>query len=100
LWKIVERFCGPSCGSAAGKNCGIIVERFCARTILPQFFPAALPVEGPQNHSTIFPQFFLGLEEFGASGLAWGIIVEGIIVEELWKHLMNAAESDSDESLT
>jgi hypothetical protein len=31
------------------------------------------------------------LEEFGASGLAWGRIVEGIIVEELWKHLVNAA---------
>jgi hypothetical protein len=24
------------------------------------------------------------------SGLAWGIIVERIIVEELWKHLVNA----------
>jgi hypothetical protein len=31
------------------------------------------------------------LEEFGASGLAWGRIVEEIIVEELWKHLVNAA---------
>jgi hypothetical protein len=31
------------------------------------------------------------LEEFGASGLAWGRIVEGVIVEELWKHLVNAA---------
>jgi hypothetical protein len=37
--------------------------------------------------STILPR----LEEFGASGLAWGRIVEGIIVEELWKHLVNAA---------
>jgi hypothetical protein len=27
-------------------------------TILLQFFPAALPDEGPQNISTIFPQFF------------------------------------------
>jgi hypothetical protein len=26
-------------------------------TILPQFFPAALPDEGPQNLSTIFSQF-------------------------------------------
>jgi hypothetical protein len=25
------------------------------------------------------------LEEFGASGLTWGRIVEEIIVEELWK---------------
>jgi hypothetical protein len=31
------------------------------------------------------------LEEFGACGLAWGRIVEEIIVEELWKHLVNAA---------
>jgi hypothetical protein len=30
------------------------------------------------------------LIEFGASGLAWVRIVEGIIVEELWKHLVNA----------
>jgi hypothetical protein len=26
--------------------------------ILPQFFPAALPFVGPQNLSTILPQFF------------------------------------------
>jgi hypothetical protein len=31
------------------------------------------------------------LEEFGASGLTWGRIEEGIIVEELKKHLVNAA---------
>jgi hypothetical protein len=31
------------------------------------------------------------VEEFGASGLAWRKIVEGIIVEKLWKHLVNAA---------
>jgi hypothetical protein len=31
------------------------------------------------------------VEEFGASGLAWRRIVEGIIVEKLWKHLLNAA---------
>jgi hypothetical protein len=31
------------------------------------------------------------VEEFGASGLAWRRIVEGIIVEKLWKHLVNAA---------
>jgi hypothetical protein len=31
------------------------------------------------------------VEEFGASGLAWRRIVEGIIVEKLWKHLANAA---------
>jgi hypothetical protein len=39
-----------------------------ARKIFLQFF---------HNSSTIFPR----LEEFGASGLAWGRIVEGIIVE-------------------
>jgi hypothetical protein len=39
------------------------------------------------NSSTILPR----LEEFCASGLAWGRIVEGIVVEELWKHLVNAA---------
>jgi hypothetical protein len=31
------------------------------------------------------------VEEFGASGLAWRRIVEGIILEKLWKHLVNAA---------
>jgi hypothetical protein len=31
------------------------------------------------------------VEKFGASGLAWRRIVERIIVEELWKHLVNAA---------
>jgi hypothetical protein len=63
-----------------------------------QFFPAALPFEGPQNLSTIFPQFFqnsssprapakcfYNSSSFGASGLAWGRIVDGKIVEELWK---------------
>jgi hypothetical protein len=48
-----------------------------------------LPVEGPQNLSTILPQFFQNsstilprVEEFGASGLAWRRMVEGIIVEK------------------
>jgi hypothetical protein len=31
------------------------------------------------------------VEEFGASGLALRRIVEGIIVEKSWKHLVNAA---------
>jgi hypothetical protein len=39
------------------------------------------------SSSTILPH----LEEFGASGLAWRRIVEGKIVEELWKYLVNAA---------
>jgi hypothetical protein len=60
-------------------------------TILPQFFPAAPAGQGPAksfyNSSTILPC----VEKFGASGLAWRRIVEGIIVEELWKHLVNAA---------
>jgi hypothetical protein len=63
--KIVERFCGPSSGSTAGKNCGKIVERFCARTILPHFIPAALPVQGPQNLSTIVPQLFYNSSSLG-----------------------------------
>jgi hypothetical protein len=57
-----------------------------------------LPVEGPQNLSKKFLQFFYNfstilpcVEEFGAPGLAWRRIVEGIIVETLWKHLVNAA---------
>jgi hypothetical protein len=43
------------------------------------------------NSSTILPR----MEEFGASRLAWGRNVEGIIVEELWKHLVNAAPAVS-----
>jgi hypothetical protein len=86
-----------------------------ARTILQQFFPAALPFKGPQNLSTIFPQFFHNFStilpqffpasrackmflhffhnssSFGASGLAWGRIVGRKIVDELWKYLVNAA---------
>jgi hypothetical protein len=66
----------------------------CARPGAKYFYnfstilPRRLPDEGPQNLSTILPRF----EEFGASGLAWRRIVEGIIVEKLWKHLVNAAE--------
>jgi hypothetical protein len=80
-------------GEELWKNCRRIVETFCARllggeelwknysTIIPcqplsqrtrkhflQFF---------HNSSTIFPC----KEEFGASGLAWERIIEGIIVE-------------------
>jgi hypothetical protein len=49
-----------------------------ARKIFLQFF---------YNSSSILPRG----EEFGASGLAWRIIVKGIIVEKSWKHLVNAA---------
>jgi hypothetical protein len=42
------------------------------------------------NSSTILPR----LEEFGASGLAWGRIVQGLIVEELRKHLVNSAPAN------
>jgi hypothetical protein len=45
-------------GSAAGNNCGRIIRLQNLSTILPQFFPASLPEEGPPNLSTIFPQFF------------------------------------------
>jgi hypothetical protein len=31
------------------------------------------------------------LDEFGEFGLAWRRIVDRIIVEELWKHLVNVA---------
>jgi hypothetical protein len=51
-------------------------------TILPQFFPAARACK-------MFLQFFHNSSLFGASGLAWGRIVEGKIVEELWKYLVN-----------
>jgi hypothetical protein len=43
------------------------------------------------------------VEEFGASGLAWRRIVEGIIVEKLWKDLGNFAPDlplDPPEGLT
>jgi hypothetical protein len=101
----VERFCGPSTGRGGGeklwKNCRQIL-RALLRKIFLQFFhnfsPPPLPVEGLQNLSTILPQFFHNsssfhscVEEFGASGLAWRRIVEGIIVEKSWKHLVNAA---------
>jgi hypothetical protein len=36
----------------------------------------------------MFLQFFHNSSLFGASGLAWGRIVEGKIVEELWKYLV------------
>jgi hypothetical protein len=65
--------------------------RACSSTTLPRHPLSA-------RTSQIFLQFFHNfsttlprLEEFGASGLAWGRIVEGIILEELWKHLVNAA---------
>jgi hypothetical protein len=49
-----------------------------ARKIFRQFI---------HNSSRILPR----LEEFVASGLASGRIVEGIIREELWKKLVNVA---------
>jgi hypothetical protein len=52
-------------------------------TFIPQIFPTARPrkifLQLFHNSSTILSR----LEEFGASGLAWGRIVEGIIVDEL-----------------
>jgi hypothetical protein len=73
---------------AAGKNCGRIVEelwkncRKILRALLWKIF-----LQFFHNSSTIFPC----VEEFGASGLAWKRIVEGMIVEKLWKHLVNSA---------
>jgi hypothetical protein len=60
-----------------GKNCRKILRALLQKTFL-QFF---------HNSSTILPR----VEEFSASGLAWRRIVEGIIVEKLWKHLVNSA---------
>jgi hypothetical protein len=79
------------------KNCRNILRALLLKIFL-QFFHnyslPPLPAEDPQiflqffhNASTIIPR----VEEFGASGLAWRRIVEGIIVEKLWKHLVNAA---------
>jgi hypothetical protein len=109
--KIKERFCGRSLGKEElWKNCRKILralDRQRAReelwknrqgaksfynsstilprlsrsqnlsTICPQFFPAA-------RARKMFLQFFHNSSSFGASGLAWGRIVEGKIVEELW----------------
>jgi hypothetical protein len=47
------------------ENCRNILRPDDSSTILPQFFPAALPVQGPQNLSTIFPQFFYNFSSFG-----------------------------------
>jgi hypothetical protein len=44
----------------------------------------------------MFLQFFHNSSSFGASGLAWGRIVAGKIVEELWKYLVNAAPADHE----
>jgi hypothetical protein len=86
--KFVERFYGPSSGRRWGKiaeelgnNCRNILRALRQKTFL-QFF---------HNSSTILPR----VEEFGASGLAWRRIVKGIIVEKLWKHLVNSAPDGS-----
>jgi hypothetical protein len=85
---------------AAGKKGGRIVERFCAHSFRKYFYNSSTTIpcrpclsrvrkifqKNFYNFSTILPC----VEEFGASGLAWRTIVEGIIVEKLWKHLVNA----------
>jgi hypothetical protein len=62
LWKNCRKILWSLTGSAAGKNWWKnrpgAKSFYNSSTILPQFFPAALPGEGPQNLSTIFPQFF------------------------------------------
>jgi hypothetical protein len=108
LWKIVEKlwkyFAGlrpAGSGEKLWKNCRKIWRALLQKIFL-QFFHnyslSPLPVEGPQNLSTIFLLCFYNfstilpcVEEFGASGLAWRRIVEGIVVEKLMKHLVNAA---------
>jgi hypothetical protein len=85
---------------AAGKNCGRIVERFCAHSFRKYFYNSSTIIPYRPCLSRvrkIFLQFFYNfftiipcVEEFGAPGLAWRRIVEGIIVEKLWKHLVNA----------
>jgi hypothetical protein len=86
LWKDFAGLCPAGGGEKLWKNCRKILRaQFFHSYSLPP-----LPVEGPQNLSTIFLQFFYNfstilpcVEEFGASGLAWRRIVEGKIVEEL-----------------
>jgi hypothetical protein len=65
--------------------------RRITRKIFLQYFHIPSRHAHPQNLSTIFPQLFKNYsfairprsEEFGASGFAWGRIVEGIIVDKL-----------------
>jgi hypothetical protein len=88
-------------GEKLWKNCRKILRALLQKLFLQFFHNYSLPpllVEGPQNLSTIFLQFFYNfstilpcVEEFGAIGLAWRRIVEGIIVEKLWNPLVNAA---------
>jgi hypothetical protein len=101
LWKncrkIVERFCGPLSVRQRGKIVDEFLKDFARTpsenisTILPQLFPAAPACRGSAKSFYNFSPILPCVEEFGASGLAWRRIVEGIIVEKLWKHLVNAA---------
>jgi hypothetical protein len=84
-------------GEKLWKNCRKILRALLQKIFLQLFHNYSLPplpVEGPQNLSTIFLQFFHNSSLCGriwCIGLAWRRIVEGIIVEKLWKHLVNAA---------
>jgi hypothetical protein len=97
LRRIVETFCERSPAGEEFWGYSTILPRHPlfarACNIFLKFFynsSTFLPRRArPLNLSTILLQFFPCLEEFGTSGLAWGTIVEGIIVEELWKHLVN-----------
>jgi hypothetical protein len=102
LWKDFAGLRPAGGGEKLWKNCRKILCALLQKIFL-QFFHSfslpPLPVEGPQNLSTIFLDFFYNfstilpcVEEFGASGLAWRRIVKGIIVEKLWKHLVNAVQ--------
>jgi hypothetical protein len=58
LWKNCKKILWALERQRKGKFFGRLLRAQNLSTILPQFFPAALPDEGPQNLSTIFPQFF------------------------------------------
>jgi hypothetical protein len=83
----LKDFAGPrpaGSGEELWKNCRKIKENILrARTDAKYFYDCSPPpaVQGSaksfNNSFTIFPR----LEEFGASGLAWGRIEEEIIVE-------------------
>jgi hypothetical protein len=95
--RVAKLFCLKYTSGAAFTKCfhnssTIIIQFFPAHKILVRCSkknpsPNFIFTKYFYNYSTIIPRF----EEFGESGLTWRIIVEGIILNELWKHLENAA---------
>jgi hypothetical protein len=86
LWKhrriIVERFCGPSSGRGGAKiveelwkNCRKILCVLLRKIFLQLFHNYSLPplpIEGPQNRSTILPQLFYNSS---LCGRIWCILI-------------------------